>query len=77
MINEKDNRRNQSGVKDCINTYRNIKGKFYFQWTDDGGVTLSETKSKISEYKKEFPNHNFISIKQKEGYYRIYRQVNE
>ena len=59
------NKRNQYGVKDSVNTYLNINGKQYEQWTD------FESKE---DMERENPNDTFISRKQK-GFTRIYRLV--
>lgn len=61
-----DNSRNDFGVKDSINTYLNINGKKFEQWSD--------FKSK-EECEKENPNNKFIARTQKEGFTRIYREV--
>jgi hypothetical protein len=61
-----NNTRNNYGVKDSINTYLNINGKRYEQWTD------MMTKE---ECEKENPTYKFIARKQKGGFIRIYRMV--
>ncbi len=65
-----NNQRNNNGVKDCSNTY--LKGGKYQQWTDFGGETLTEVKENIKNYKKDFPQYDFIAKKQSYGGYRIY-----
>ena len=63
-----NNTRNSFGVKDSILTYRNINGKFYEQWSD--------FKSK-EQCEAENPSDTFIARKQKEGFTRIYRQIEQ
>lgn len=60
------NNRNEFGVKDSINTYLNINGKHYEQWSDFA------TKE---ECERENPEDKFIARKQKEGFIRIYKEV--
>ena len=61
-----NDKRNQYGVKDSANTYLNINGKHYEQWSD------FETKE---DMEKEYPQDSFISRKQKDGFVRVYRLV--
>lgn len=59
-----NNTRNDYGVKDSANTYLNINGKKYEQWSDF--ITKEEAE-------KEDPQFTFIQRKQPEGFIRIYR----
>ena len=61
-----NNEKNQFGVKDAINCYRNINGILYTAWSDDESVNLEEEKLKYPEYK-------FIRRKIDKSFYRIYR----
>ena len=70
-----ENRRNKYGVKNGEDTYRTINGIVYQQFTDDGGLTLQDSKKRIRQFQLEYPRYHFITIRQKEGYYRIYRIV--
>jgi uncharacterized protein YgiB involved in biofilm formation len=60
-----NNKRNQYGVKDCIDGYRNINGELYTQWSD------WQTKK---DCEKEYPKDKFIQRKEN-GFVRIYKKV--
>lgn len=61
--------KNSYGFKDCSTTY--LAGGYWLQWDDDGGNTLAEAKTKIEQYKTEYPTYDFKSKKMDWGY-RIY-----
>jgi hypothetical protein len=59
------NKRNRFGVKDSVNTYLNINGHQYEQWSD------FKTKEQCEV---DYPQYKFISRKQKD-FTRVYRLV--
>ena len=63
MSKDLTNKRNQNGVKNAFDTYLNVKGKLYTQWTDNDSKEDCE---------REYPEYKFISRTIK-GFTRVYK----
>lgn len=78
------NSRNQFGVKDSANCYRNIAGVKFEQWSDfytnaSGESCEAYTKEQRIEalafHKSQNPNREFKAIKIDGRFYRIYAKA--
>lgn len=82
---ETTNTRNESGVKDSSDCYRNTKGGKFEQWSDfyekeenmpQEAYTKEERKEMLEFHQKANPTINFKIVKiYPEGFYRIYSKV--